>query len=175
VEASLLHAEPAVLCCAGTNFCVRANSLATCGWFPNDSITEDYLLGMLMRRHNMRAVYLNEFIAIGEAPEEVRNIFRQRSRWCKGQMQVRLGLSGARARCEDCSGHSSQVQDSDAGEDWSCQQQGAWVKRRVRCMGQDEGEDCCNNSKDGGALAGLVFRALHCMVQGPESGGKEQA
>jgi cellulose synthase/poly-beta-1,6-N-acetylglucosamine synthase-like glycosyltransferase len=36
-----------------------------------------------------KAGYLNEYLAIGEAPEEIRNIFRQRSRWCKGQMQVR--------------------------------------------------------------------------------------
>ncbi len=36
----------------------------------------------------LQAGYLNEYLAIGEAPEEIRNIFRQRSRWCKGQMQV---------------------------------------------------------------------------------------
>ncbi len=48
---------------------------------------------MIMRRKGMKAVYLNEAIALGEAPDEVRNIFRQRSRWCKGQMQVRrLGV-----------------------------------------------------------------------------------
>ena len=40
-----------------------------------------------------KAGYLNEYLAIGEAPEEIRNIFRQRSRWCKGQMQVRGGAA----------------------------------------------------------------------------------
>lgn len=29
-----------------------------------------------------------ESLAVGEAPEELRNILRQRSRWCKGHMQV---------------------------------------------------------------------------------------
>jgi cellulose synthase/poly-beta-1,6-N-acetylglucosamine synthase-like glycosyltransferase len=50
---------------------------------------QDYCLGMLMKAKGYKAGYLNEYLAIGEAPEEVRNVFRQRSRWCKGQMQVR--------------------------------------------------------------------------------------
>eukprot|EP00878_Enallax_costatus_P040689 GHUV01047038.1.p1 GENE.GHUV01047038.1~~GHUV01047038.1.p1 ORF type:complete len:153 (+),score=48.20 GHUV01047038.1:564-1022(+) len=32
--------------------------------------------------------YLPEYLAIGEAPEEVRAVTRQRSRWTKGHMQV---------------------------------------------------------------------------------------
>jgi cellulose synthase/poly-beta-1,6-N-acetylglucosamine synthase-like glycosyltransferase len=43
---------------------------------------------MMLKAKNYKAGYLNEYLAIGEAPEEPRNIFRQRSRWCKGQMQV---------------------------------------------------------------------------------------
>jgi hypothetical protein len=31
---------------------------------------------------------MNEFLAKGEAPDEVRNVFRQRSRWTKGHMEV---------------------------------------------------------------------------------------
>jgi cellulose synthase/poly-beta-1,6-N-acetylglucosamine synthase-like glycosyltransferase len=73
---------------AGTNFCLRCYPLADCGWFPSFTITEDYALGMLMKAKGYKAGYLNEYLAIGEAPEEIRNIFRQRSRWCKGQMQV---------------------------------------------------------------------------------------
>jgi cellulose synthase/poly-beta-1,6-N-acetylglucosamine synthase-like glycosyltransferase len=48
---------------------------------------------MLMKAKGYKAGYLNEYLAIGEAPEEVRNVFRQRSRWCKGQMQV-IGRAG---------------------------------------------------------------------------------
>lgn len=36
--------------------------------------------------------YLAEYLAVGEAPEELRNVLRQRSRWCKGHMQVRRGF-----------------------------------------------------------------------------------
>jgi hypothetical protein len=133
------------IACTGTNFALRANALAHCGWFPTYTITEDFALGALpcpalpctpsppptsrvggycspshnsarlppsytpdphaLARHQPRlpapaltgielkrlgyqAVYLKEYLAYGEAPEEMRNIFRQRSRWCKGQMQV---------------------------------------------------------------------------------------
>ena len=34
---------------AGTNFGVRANALAHCGFFPTYSITEDYALGMELK------------------------------------------------------------------------------------------------------------------------------
>lgn len=76
------------IACTGTNFCIRCFPLADCGWFPTFTITEDYALGMILKRKGYKAGYLNEYLAIGEAPEEIRNIFRQRSRWCKGQMQV---------------------------------------------------------------------------------------
>jgi cellulose synthase/poly-beta-1,6-N-acetylglucosamine synthase-like glycosyltransferase len=77
------------IACTGTNFCLRCFPLADCGWFPTFTITEDYALGMMLKAKGYKAGYLNEYLAIGEAPEEIRNIFRQRSRWCKGQMQVR--------------------------------------------------------------------------------------
>ena len=32
--------------------------------------------------------YVPEYLAVGEAPEQVRNCFQQRSRWCKGHYQV---------------------------------------------------------------------------------------
>lgn len=76
------------IACTGTNFAIRAEPLRDCGWFPTYTITEDYALGMELKKRNYRAAYLNEYLAVGEAPEEVRNVFRQRSRWCKGQMQV---------------------------------------------------------------------------------------
>jgi cellulose synthase/poly-beta-1,6-N-acetylglucosamine synthase-like glycosyltransferase len=37
----------------------------------------------------VRCRYLNEYLVFGTSPETVRKVFQQRSRWCKGQMQVR--------------------------------------------------------------------------------------
>jgi cellulose synthase/poly-beta-1,6-N-acetylglucosamine synthase-like glycosyltransferase len=60
-----------------------------CGWFPTYSITEDFALGIELKGRGYGALYLKEYLAFGEAPEEIRSIFKQRSRWCKGMMQVR--------------------------------------------------------------------------------------
>lgn len=49
---------------------------------------EDYALGFNLKINESKGSYLNEYLVYGEAPEEVREIFQQRSRWCKGQMQV---------------------------------------------------------------------------------------
>jgi len=34
--------------------------------------------------------YVDEYLAVGEAPEQLRNCFQQRSRWCKGHFQIIL-------------------------------------------------------------------------------------
>ncbi|GFH10434.1 uncharacterized protein HaLaN_05744, partial [Haematococcus lacustris] len=75
------------IACTGTNFCIRTRALAHCGWFPEYTITEDYALGMELKCHGYQATYLMLYLAVGEAPEEIRNVFRQRSRWTKGHFQ----------------------------------------------------------------------------------------
>ena len=42
--------------------------------------------------------YLAEYLAVGEAPDEIRNVCRQRSRWTKGHMQVCWWWVGAWVR-----------------------------------------------------------------------------
>lgn len=74
--------------CTGTNFCLRVHPLAECGWFPDYSITEDYTLGMELKAKGFKARYLNEYLVKGEAPTDPRGVFKQRSRWCKGQIQI---------------------------------------------------------------------------------------
>jgi cellulose synthase/poly-beta-1,6-N-acetylglucosamine synthase-like glycosyltransferase len=45
-----------------------------------------------------------EYLAVGEAPEELRNVLRQRSRWTKGHMQVGLsGVMGRLSHARQCS------------------------------------------------------------------------
>lgn len=43
---------------------------------------------MELKMHGYQGSYLLDYLAPGEAPDEVRNVMRQRSRWCKGHMQV---------------------------------------------------------------------------------------
>jgi cellulose synthase/poly-beta-1,6-N-acetylglucosamine synthase-like glycosyltransferase len=61
------------------------------GWFPEYTITEDYALSMELKSAGFKGRYLAEYLAVGEAPDEIRNVCRQRSRWTKGHMQVSIG------------------------------------------------------------------------------------
>eukprot|EP00475_Leptophrys_vorax_P032747 TRINITY_DN5092_c0_g1_i1.p1 TRINITY_DN5092_c0_g1~~TRINITY_DN5092_c0_g1_i1.p1 ORF type:complete len:675 (-),score=148.98 TRINITY_DN5092_c0_g1_i1:68-2092(-) len=75
--------------CCGTNFLVRASHLAQAGFWPYETINEDF--GVAIRLHMRvkgRFYYHAEHLAFGEAPEDMRQIFQQRSRWAKGNVQV---------------------------------------------------------------------------------------
>ncbi len=56
------------IACTGTNFALRANALAHCGWFPTYTITEDFALGIELKRLGYNAVYLKEYLAYGGPP-----------------------------------------------------------------------------------------------------------
>ncbi len=41
---------------------------------------------MEMKRYGWHCRYLNKYLAVGEAPDGVRNCYQQRSRWTKARM-----------------------------------------------------------------------------------------
>ena len=57
--------------------------LLAAGYFPTHTLTEDYALGMEMRRKGWRGMYVEDELVRGSAPDKVRAAFGQRSRWCK--------------------------------------------------------------------------------------------
>lgn len=69
--------------CTGTNFLVRSNALLEVGGSPQYTLTEDFALGMEMKKYGWHCRYVQEYLAIGEAPDQIRNCYQQRSRWCK--------------------------------------------------------------------------------------------
>ncbi len=81
--------------CCGTSSVIRKKALdAAGGGFPTESVTEDYLLTLRLKRHGFRTVYLNEQLSLGLAPEGLREYITQRSRWCLGFMQIVRGPDG---------------------------------------------------------------------------------
>ena len=50
---------------------------------PTYTLTEDFALGMAMKKTGWQCRYVQDYCALGEAPEQVRNCYQQRSRWCK--------------------------------------------------------------------------------------------
>lgn len=69
--------------CAGTNFLMRAKAFMEAGGSPTYTLTEDFALGMEMKKYGWQCRYVQEYLAVGEAPDEIRNCFQQRSRWTK--------------------------------------------------------------------------------------------
>ena len=57
----------ATVCC-GTNFAVRAAPLAAIGWFPTESITEDFLLSLKLTASGWHCRYHGHVLTTGEAP-----------------------------------------------------------------------------------------------------------
>ena len=76
--------------CTGTNFLVRSRAFKEAGWSPEYTLTEDFALGMELKKRKWECRYVDEYLAVGEAPEQLRNCFQQRSRWCKGHFQIML-------------------------------------------------------------------------------------
>jgi endoglucanase len=67
---------------------VRAKAFREAGWSPEYTLTEDFALGMELKKRGWHCRYVQAYLAVGEAPSGVRNCFQQRSRWAKGHFQV---------------------------------------------------------------------------------------
>ncbi|MGD9805999.1 MAG: glycosyltransferase [Hyphomicrobiaceae bacterium] len=80
--------------CCGTSSVIRFEAVERAGGFPTESVTEDYLLTLRLKRNGYRTIYLNERLSIGLAPEGLQEYITQRSRWCLGFMQIIRGADG---------------------------------------------------------------------------------
>eukprot|EP00127_Corallochytrium_limacisporum_P004765 Clim_evm4s173 gene=Clim_evmTU4s173 len=74
--------------CVGTNFIASRMALSDIGGFPTFSVTEDAAMGMLMQSKGYKGIYTGEYLAVGISPTTLSDVFRQRSRWCKGTFQM---------------------------------------------------------------------------------------
>ncbi|THV20970.1 glycosyltransferase [Peteryoungia ipomoeae] len=83
--------------CCGTSSVIRWDALQAVGGFPTESITEDFMLTLVLQEAGYRTLYLNEALTEGLAPEGLKEYVTQRARWCLGLMQIarsRLGPFG---------------------------------------------------------------------------------
>lgn len=66
---------------------VRKDAIDQAGGLSLETLAEDTDLTLSLHRHRQRIVYVPEAIAWTEAPETVRGLARQRSRWAYGTLQ----------------------------------------------------------------------------------------
>ncbi|MBV7379669.1 glycosyltransferase [Maritimibacter dapengensis] len=84
--------------CCGTSSVIRFSALQEIGGFPTESITEDFLLTLVLQSRDWHTVYLNEPLSEGLAPEGLKEYVTQRARWCLGLMQIARGAMGPFAK-----------------------------------------------------------------------------
>jgi cellulose synthase (UDP-forming) len=73
-----------VMFCCGTNVVLRRAALEEAGGFPEDSITEDFVLSIGLQERGWRSVYLSEVLAQGLGPEDAASYVSQQRRWSRG-------------------------------------------------------------------------------------------
>ncbi|WP_246006740.1 bifunctional polysaccharide deacetylase/glycosyltransferase family 2 protein [Actinomadura pelletieri] len=66
----------------------RGSVLAQVGGVPDDTLAEDTDLTMAICRTGLRVVYEEKALAWTETPSSLRQLWRQRYRWCYGTMQA---------------------------------------------------------------------------------------
>jgi cellulose synthase (UDP-forming) len=74
--------------CCGSCSVQRRSAIAEVGGVPTDSITEDLLSTLVLLRQGRVTRYLNERLSMGLSPENLKGFFRQRERWCRGNLQT---------------------------------------------------------------------------------------
>jgi cellulose synthase (UDP-forming) len=79
----------AVFSC-GTNVIFRRAALDDVGGMPEDSITEDLRVSLMLNRRGWRSVYVPEILAHGLGPLDVGSYFGQQRRWALGSLEILL-------------------------------------------------------------------------------------
>lgn len=97
------HMQPArdawgIAFCCGTSSVARFSALKDIGWFPTESVTEDFMITLVLQDAGWNTVYLNEPLTEGLAPEGLKEYVTQRARWCLGMMQIARSRVGPLAR-----------------------------------------------------------------------------
>ncbi|MBI1173488.1 glycosyltransferase [bacterium] len=97
------HMQPSrdawgVAFCCGTSSVARFSALRQIGWFSTDSVTEDFMVTLVLQEAGWKTAYLNEPLTEGLAPEGLKEYITQRARWCLGMMQIARSRVGPFAR-----------------------------------------------------------------------------
>ena len=79
----------AVFSC-GTNVVFRRGALDQIGGLPQDSITEDLRVSLMLGRLRWKSLYVCEVLAHGLGPVDVRGYFSQQRRWARGGLEILL-------------------------------------------------------------------------------------
>jgi cellulose synthase (UDP-forming) len=83
------NSSQAVFAC-GTNLVFRRSALEAIGGMPEDSITEDLRVSLLLLKAGYRAEYICKVLAHGMGPVDVGGYFSQQLRWARGGLEIMM-------------------------------------------------------------------------------------
>jgi cellulose synthase (UDP-forming) len=83
--------------CCGTNVVFRRVALAETG-FPEDSVTEDFLLALRLHEAGWHTAYVPKVLAQGLGPEDMASYLSQQLRWARGCLAAIPAAMRARLR-----------------------------------------------------------------------------
>jgi cellulose synthase (UDP-forming) len=73
----------AVFCC-GTNVLFRREAFESVGGFPENSLTEDFELSIVLHEQGWRSAYVPDVLSRGLGPEDTAAYVSQQQRWARG-------------------------------------------------------------------------------------------
>jgi cellulose synthase (UDP-forming) len=73
----------AVFCC-GTNVLFRREAFESVGGFPENSLTEDFELSIVLHEKGWRSAYVPDVLSRGLGPEDMASYVSQQQRWARG-------------------------------------------------------------------------------------------
>jgi cellulose synthase (UDP-forming) len=81
------NSAQAVFAC-GTNLVFRRSALEVIGGLPEDSITEDLRVSLMLLRAGYHSEYVSKVLAHGMGPVDVGSFFSQQLRWARGGLEI---------------------------------------------------------------------------------------
>ncbi|MRI80867.1 glycosyltransferase [Aerococcaceae bacterium DSM 109653] len=72
----------------GTNTILSREALEAAGGFFVGVITEDFATGMMIQAKGYKSFAIDEGLAVGMAPEDLKSLINQRRRWARGCIQT---------------------------------------------------------------------------------------
>ncbi|MHA6262784.1 glycosyltransferase family 2 protein [Arenibacterium sp. CAU 1754] len=67
---------------------IRWKALQDVGGFPEESVTEDFMMTLVLRDAGWQTAYLDEPLTERLTPEGLKEYVTQRARWCLGMIQT---------------------------------------------------------------------------------------
>ena len=72
----------------GSGAVLRRSALEAAGGFRTETVTEDAHTSLCLHARGYKSYYLEEALVTGLSPDSMRDLIKQRVRWCRGMIQI---------------------------------------------------------------------------------------